>query len=366
MFERLTGFFRRFRSKRTTAETTAMDSMGDDFDDFGLDDSDFGDAIGTEELDPADLDQSLAASLPGVDVGGAEEEGLDTFDTISSDASSQETSLSGGSGEGLLEDSLGGAETFETLAGDVDAGLGGDDFGGGFDDFGEDAADLDMGGEPAMDEEPLEAEPAAGVNMLLVLGLVVGGLVIGPVLKVVVMPLFSGTPEGPPLAQVLAKTQSDARKAARDLKNYQQLGGIEGIQKLKKQLDDAKAEYATVADVEAEVEKIQQQEQAYDLVIQQTVEAGDTQAQHDRDREALTTEITAAEVRLATTRTSIADALGHYHRQRRQMEAAAVVADAFASADRTHTMDQAILMLNRPVSPPAGTPAGAPATEGGD
>lgn len=341
MFERFTGFFRRFRSKRSTSETTAIDSSEADFGDFGLDDADFGgDLIGTGELGAATAaDEDLAASLPG-------DEAFETFEA--SDLGAR-TSLSEGSGEQMLEDSLGGAETFETLGEDAfgaggSTGAGGVGLEEGFGElggFGEEEEGL------GLEEEPLAAptEPAKlSIRMVALMGVV--GLAVGVALKLFV---FSSAP-AIPLEQQVQKKESDLRKAQRELSQYNQLGGRAAIEQLQTDLTAARQQYATIEDLQTALSEAQTREEAYDVVVTDKEDAQATTAELNGERAALTKDIRTAERRLTDQRDAIGAALARYQRLRRSMEASAVVADAFDNALQDYVDARAQEIQTRPVS----------------
>ncbi len=368
MFERITGFFRRFRSKRSTSETAMLGPDAGALDEFGLDDADFGDAIGTEELGAETLaDEGFGMEADGgtfgsaggtedaFDSGGGAAESLseiDTFETMSQQGLEGPGggSLAGGSGEGLLDDSEAQAETFESLGG-FDSGP------SDADDFGDDLGGLDAGfGDAAtagaLDEELVEvdipkAEPAR-LRLPVLAGALVVGLLLGAGGGVMLMPMLTGTANEIPLDQQLAKVQSDLRKAERDLATYNSLGGLGAIEQLRVDLADSRARFASLEELATAQEEAQAREQAYDAVVQETREGDRLRVQYDREREVVIEQIADGEVAILQQRPVMAAALLEYQRRRQAMEASAVVAGAYDAASLRYARDRTGQMLRRP------------------
>ena len=359
MFEKVTGFFRRFRSKRKTTET-AMLSPDEGLDDFGLDDADFGVTIGSTVFGGVSLggeslggesavsDEALSAELDSLS-------GVETFETLGDD-SLPVSSLAGGSGESQLEDSQPHTGTFESLEGsDSDAGGGAESLGDDLDDFGGGFEDLDAGGAPddldadlALPGGPVEP---ARVRPLVLLGMLVVGLAVG-VGGGIVAPSLLGQGGGIPLDQQLQKVQSDLRKGERSLKVYNALGGLAAIEQLKVDLAAAVEQFATLEVLDAAVEEARAQEQVYDAVLVAAQDAERSRAEHEVARQALALQIAKARAQLKERRRALTAALANYQRYRQAMEASAVVVKAFDEADQRYTHDRVQQMgIDRPLQP---------------
>lgn len=375
MFERITGFFKRFRSKRKTSETMALGSDAGGLDDeFGLDDADFGEAIGTQELGGESLDDGgFSAGAADLEFDSSPSDagagGLDTFETLSSASGGPDPegsgSLAGGSGESLLEDSEAQADTFESLgdfaSGGSDASDGGEfgdedagDFG---ESFGEDSPgeglagldeDLDMG------EMPVQAKPAR-VRVPVVAGTLVAACLVGTAVGLYGLPLVTGPKDAIPLDQQLAAVKSNVSRAERELRDYNALGGLGAIEQLRVELEEARGRHDTLETLQVALDEARAREQAYDAVVTEATTAEGVRLQHQEAIDAVAGQIAEAEGRVAGQRAVLVEALVDYQRGRQAMEASAVVAAAFTAADQRYVRDRAQRMVPRQI---AAEPAG--------
>jgi flagellin-like hook-associated protein FlgL len=254
MFERISGFFKKFsrRRKRQSGETTILDGKEPGMDDFGLDD-DFGGMDSLEETADTDgLEMSAAGSEPE---GG----GFSDFD-LGSEGDDIGISTGGSDfDEKTISDEISGVETGVA---DTEAGL---------DDMFPDG----VGEEPDFGGDIEEPEPTSLVKRIatLVIALIIATGV-GVAFQIFLWPNVSkmvGMPGADePKLDVQTEVNAEQRKKVKlqkELRDFRQIGGPEEVKGLQEELAQVRDAQGALEVFDQAYSKVKQKEASYDALL---------------------------------------------------------------------------------------------------
>ncbi|GAB4353194.1 MAG: hypothetical protein Kow0099_37420 [Candidatus Abyssubacteria bacterium] len=250
MFEKISGFFKRFtrRRQKRSGETTIMNGKEAGLEEYGLDEG-FDELSGIEE--PIDrVSTAPAASMGGPDVSGVDAElgGLDTdFSTGASDYDERTISDEISGGTGLEEEAAAPPDFFAE------------------------------GETPAPFEMPMEEAPSQPVSpvkkavTLVVVGIIC--LIVGGVGHYFVWPVVSkliGGGSDQPKLDLQALVNAEQRKNAnlqKELKEFTMLGGPSEVTQLKQHLTQFRDSQGPMSEFESKYNLAKQQEAAYNDLL---------------------------------------------------------------------------------------------------
>ena len=257
MFERISGFFKKFsrRRKQQSGETTIMNGKEPGVDDFGLDD-DFGAMDGMDSV--GDTDGLGLMDSAESDIGGA----VSDFDLGSEDLDI----TTGGSDfdERTISDEISGGET------DVA------DTAGGLDDMFQGEGEAPDYGEPFAEPQPKSLVKRV-LTLVIVFAVAAGA---GAAFQIFLWPSVSkmvGMASDEPALDIQTEVNSAQRQQAKlkkELKDFKQIGGPGEVKGMKEQLAQTRDTQGAMAEFQKTYDELKSKEAAYDELIARIEETG--------------------------------------------------------------------------------------------
>jgi|GEM_PF-7113494 len=252
MFERISGFFKRFTRRRSkqSGETTIMDGKEPGLDEFGLDEG-FG--------EPVEMQESIDSvrTMPAASEPGTEEEGVFSGlefetgdDAISTGASDFD--------ERTISDEISGTEA---ALEEAEEGL-----------PGEFAAE---GEAPPFEEAVPEPEPVPPAKRIMTLAIVgVIGIILGAVIQLFLWPVvgklvgLSGSDQPELNIQTqLSSAQQKNRNLTTEIGEFRKMGGPAEVKGLQQELIQLRDSQGPLEEFESEYNIVKQREAEYDELI---------------------------------------------------------------------------------------------------